>query len=455
MGENRNSSIRWFALIAFVFGLVFCFLTPPFQVPDELLHFHRAYSLTDGQLFLDATPTGAGANVPKSIMATFEKTAGPQDRFFGHPDQKMIPGVIYDALKIPLAPEDKSWQSFTGTGLYTPITYLPSMVGVVIGRVLNASPLAMLYLCRIAHLFAWIGLIILALRWMPWYRWTLALLALTPMAVFIAAGVSPDSVTYGVAAGFTAYCLRLAYGEVERIERRHLLMLTGLTLLLAMAKPTYLLLSLLYFLIPVQKFTSPKSYWLGFLLTLAPGVVFYKSWTALVGNILLIPLGNAANPTLQIQFLTGNPQFIVLILINAIGFFGLKVMSEIVGCLGRLDTPLPAWLVLLYFAGLIYCARHDGNPRVTLSFKSKLWIAAIFIGVWSAINLLIYIIWSPVAYIVPLGVQGRYISPVALLPLLLLYRSTEMSLRRQTILLLGLSLPTLIISTYFLMQRFY
>ncbi len=34
---------QWFVTLALIFGVVFVFLTPPFQVPDEIKHFFKSY----------------------------------------------------------------------------------------------------------------------------------------------------------------------------------------------------------------------------------------------------------------------------------------------------------------------------------------------------------------------------------------------------------------------------
>jgi hypothetical protein len=49
------------------FGLLFLFLTPPMQVPDEPAHFLRAWQISEGNLFADREDNRVGGWMPLSL----------------------------------------------------------------------------------------------------------------------------------------------------------------------------------------------------------------------------------------------------------------------------------------------------------------------------------------------------------------------------------------------------
>lgn len=55
IGESNNCGKRVlperaFLLLAILLGVVFIFVTPPFEVPDEGAHFYRSYQVSVGRL---------------------------------------------------------------------------------------------------------------------------------------------------------------------------------------------------------------------------------------------------------------------------------------------------------------------------------------------------------------------------------------------------------------------
>ena len=59
-----------FLVIAAVVGLAFCVITPPFQVPDEVVHFYRAYQISEGHLIARPVKGGYGNLVPQKHAQT-------------------------------------------------------------------------------------------------------------------------------------------------------------------------------------------------------------------------------------------------------------------------------------------------------------------------------------------------------------------------------------------------
>ena len=115
--------LRVFLVLAAVFGLAFLVLTPPFQVPDEHVHFYRAYHVSqlkvtgnvlEGKLAGDVLPISLG-----------ETAWGLSEGIPFHPEKKQDVKKIFEAFKRPLKPEAVIFTDFRGALVYSPIAYLP------------------------------------------------------------------------------------------------------------------------------------------------------------------------------------------------------------------------------------------------------------------------------------------------------------------------------------------
>src|SRR4030095_2970885 len=185
---------KTFFFLSLIFGFLFLTLTPPFQVPDENVHFFRAYQFSEGNLF--------GGILPKSLTITTSKF----EYLPFHPERKVKPEVIFSLLRLPLESHVKS--DYFRNNL-SPIAYLPQVIGIELGRIFDLSPLLLMYFGRTVNLFVWIFLIFTAIKTTPIFKWLFCLLALSPMALFQAASLSKDSFTIG--ASFLVIALSLQY----------------------------------------------------------------------------------------------------------------------------------------------------------------------------------------------------------------------------------------------------
>jgi len=65
-----------------------------------------------------------------------------------HLERRASVRVIRDVLRMPLNPGERILISFANTAHYSPVCYLPQSMGIMLGRLLGATPLEMLYLGR-------------------------------------------------------------------------------------------------------------------------------------------------------------------------------------------------------------------------------------------------------------------------------------------------------------------
>ena len=141
---------RFFVVAGHLAGLAFVFVTPPFQVPDEPVHFYRAYALSTGELWGEHArdpEDGFGAVLPASLKEVGSALRG--DVPF-HPARKIRPATILGALRVPLEEERRAFVDYRNAAQFTFVPYIPQAAAMLVARTLGATPLALLYAARVA-----------------------------------------------------------------------------------------------------------------------------------------------------------------------------------------------------------------------------------------------------------------------------------------------------------------
>ena len=124
-----------YVVLALVFGLSLVFITPPLQIPDEQDHLNRSYQLAELNIFQYES------TVPASLIKLFD-TFG---RLNFNPIQKTNINEIIAQREVELNPQVRS--ALDARDFIFP--YFPQALGMFIRKMLNSSPVALLYMGRI------------------------------------------------------------------------------------------------------------------------------------------------------------------------------------------------------------------------------------------------------------------------------------------------------------------
>lgn len=65
---EKKSVQKKYMVLALIFGMLFVFLTPPLQSPDEDSHLKKAYVMAEGQFVPDVLDGHEGFYLPKVNM---------------------------------------------------------------------------------------------------------------------------------------------------------------------------------------------------------------------------------------------------------------------------------------------------------------------------------------------------------------------------------------------------
>ncbi|HYH46461.1 MAG TPA: DUF2142 domain-containing protein [Thermoanaerobaculia bacterium] len=418
---------RALLVLGLLFGLLFLFVTPPYQVPDEPHHVLRSYHVGEGHL--RTAPAGGLDGVPASLP---DSAAAFAQKLPFNPEAKIAPGDILASWRRPLAPDERREIWIFGT--YLPLSYLPQAAGAAAARLLGLPALGVLYLARLGNLLACLALAWAALRVAPFFRWTLALLALTPMALFLRSSASPDAVTNALAALLLAAVLALAWGPEgdPARRRRDLLILFAAALGLVLCKGGgYALFSLLILIVPRHRLAASQRraavLTAGLLLATLAGFAL-SAWTARQSyDAGALRPGAHLDPQAQAEIVLADPLRFAGLVAGDYLQHGLRYLYQFVGNLGWLDTPLPLAAAAAWSLLLLAVAIGDGPAGAPLSLRQRLVLLAVVAGTLAAISASQYLTWTPVGAGRIEGLQGRYFIPAAPLVLLLFTRRRSSS----------------------------
>lgn len=190
--------------ILLAFGIPMLLLIPPGAGYDEEDHLVRVWEMSAFSFIPGQIPPQE-MKYPK-IFRDFsyrQRVSGIIDADFR---QEYYDASLYQFGSVSRDIDTKS--------VYSPALLLPQAFFMrYSGRPAHLSAIAIFHMCRFASLLSYLILIWLAIRLIPFGKWILLVLAITPMALFQAATISPDAISNGLGFLFIAGCLKLAQSK--------------------------------------------------------------------------------------------------------------------------------------------------------------------------------------------------------------------------------------------------
>lgn len=262
---SAPTPIRAFLAIGVLAGVALAFVVPSFAGIDEPYHYLRSWSLTGGTAMptigdLPGDVRGGGLCIPSSAVDEMFEAREPylsrQTWFDGK-----------DPLKTTTCPGERDTTTRTFVDMatfawYSPVGYAPQAIGVGLGRLTGMGPGGQSLLARLASLAAYLAVCGWAIAGAPRSRWGLVAVALLPVSLFQATtSLSPDGIAIAASIAVVAAALRARHAAALTISRRRVLSEAALTCgLLALSKPTYAVVALLYVivLLPASEADPPN-----------------------------------------------------------------------------------------------------------------------------------------------------------------------------------------------------
>ncbi len=400
-----NASVRLaaiFLLWAVPLLLTLACVTPPWQNPDEPLHFARAVQVAHGGL-IGSRQWGTAGGV--SDRAIYQAYAGVQHAAM-QPGQRLTLQDLAKSGAVAWSPHVQ-YTSFPNTAQYPPVFYMPGAVAYWAGRAAGASINHTLLLARAlnAMLFAAAAAAALGLA----RRTRLPLLAVTmlPTTLSLACAASQDSLMQAATLLAVALIDRVITAE-RTATRTESLVITALLVLVAMARPPYAGFLLALGLLAPQA-RRP-------LLHLAlPAAAIVLAWCALVAIRVSVHLGGSDAPR-QLALLAANPASIPTIIAGTLREFAIEWWVQLIAVLGWTDTRFPHLYV--WFASGTLLLTYLAMPQLP---SRRPWLPAIgIVFAVAAILVLQYLTWTWPGQPVVTGILGRYFTAPAMIAALCL-----------------------------------
>ncbi|GAA5819026.1 MAG: DUF2142 domain-containing protein [Methanobrevibacter sp. CfCl-M3] len=386
-----------FLVLSFIIGLIFATFVPPFGVNDEAAHLFKAYDVSKGNII----PKSVDVNVPKNLESYHIKTNINELSINSN-------GNVF---------VDMSKQSII---IYPPLPYLATAMIMKIGEFFNFTTVIIMYIARIINLLIYMVIVYFAIKRTPILKYVFVLLALMPMTLFLASSASSDSLTIALSLLVISLFLDLSLNK-NQIQKKDILIISISTIALSLTKPTYALISLLFFIIPYNNFKNAiDGVITGICAFLTPFFISF-TWNNLFKHMYSY-VDSGFNSCMQaytynMSFVSHSPFNFLDLIINTILYEGEYLISKFVVDFGNSTDHIPFFISYIYLILILVVSLYDVSD-FKLNLRQKFVGISTFIIIFLAICVAELITWTPIGHNVISGIQGRYFIPTA--PLLFL-----------------------------------
>jgi uncharacterized membrane protein len=399
---------KFFLVVAIIAGVLLTFITPIGAGFDEDTIVARIWQISG----LHFIPNQQGGQ-PPSFPSVFYQLSYRQNPLV----EPVEWNYFQDNWNAKI--DSNTMLEYYTHAIYSPVLYLPQAVIMgIFGRLLKIPVIPIYYLLRLSCLALYALTAYYAIKIIPYGKWLLALLALSPMALYQTATVTPDAISDGASFLFIAWVLNQAYQSERPIKNREIITFLALTAMLFCLKINSSPLVLIFFLLPAHRFESKRKYWL----TLGGVVVLFilleAGWNAIATSQMDVLSSNpAVQPFNQILYILQHPfAYLQMQAVDLSAKF-VSYYKDWVGVFGNYYWKAPTAMYWVY--GLLTLFIMLLDPPKPLSIRSRsLMVVTFFLGFFLTVTIL-YITKMPVGgSSLGTNFQGRYLIPLA--PLLLL-----------------------------------
>lgn len=435
MQSVKNKLIRpeyAFSVLSAIFGLVFLFIIPPLQTPDEVVHFLKAYELSEGKIIPHKVKGVTGDELPRSVGQTIDILQSPKP-IKHQPELKYDLGNIKAALKIKNNKNDRVFYDLSVTALISPVGYIPqAMAFAFSSHILQLPTVVGLYAARLFILIAWIILGHITIRLMPYKKWAIFGILLFPMFIAQSVAIGVDAISIGVSAVFVASILHALHHN--KLTRKIIIIIAVSAVIMVLSKQIAAILLPLVLLLRKSMFSSRLLQYGYKASVIAMPILMFILWVGAVGTVGTnsTPINNE-NPSAQVAHLINSPPHLLGILFNTFFFaWGNGIFQSLVGVFGWMDTPLSEGFIAFGYAVLavLLLVNYREAEKVEITRSIRVIFTGVAVLYSVAVCIAMYILYSPVGFNIVVGVQGRYLLPTLILLIPVLYGFATTSKRK-------------------------
>lgn len=402
--EKIEQLHKKYFIIAISLGLCYLFLVPLFAQSDEPAHYLRAYEISNGYLTTPRIEGEAKNEFDKSIYNSIYTS-----------EEKREYKTYEDMLNIAKIKEEKNDEKEAmnvSAANYSLINYIPHVIGIWVGRLINFNPYFCGLLGRFFSLLFCVSLVSLGIKWLPEGKSFAFILLLSPNFLSYAASFSADGTTIAYSFLFLSYLLHLIFQKKE-LQGREYGILIILTLCISLAKIVYLPFVFLILLLPKACFKNKKQEILIKLALIFIGVLANLGWQGILKTIASSTVTATVNVSEGNSWIFNQPIRYIVVLFNTFLQMGYAQLEQVFA-----GEFLCHWQVRPYafinfgfiLINLFAFLSEEKNKENTL-YKTILVLGVVVI-IYALIGTAMYQSETIEGANLINGIQGRYFFPI-------------------------------------------
>lgn len=409
INKNKNLKLeKVFVLVSVLFGGLYLFFIPAILGTDELPHFLRPYQISVGDVIV-TEPEKNETLIPKDLYT-----------FIGINPMSKRYSKDYIFKSVNYNDKTNIWNGDVTSINYSPIPYIPQILGFWGARILNLSPLLTLYFVRFMNLATWIILGYFSIKMLPVKKTFAFILYTSPAVLSIVSTCSGDSFALGLFLFLISFILNLVKTK-RKLEKKDYILITLITIGVSTYKMFYVLYLFLLFLIPNQCFKNLKQKILYLGTIIFFGFLIDFSWFILTSIDSTIS-GDVVSK--QINFVLSNPFKYIFIFINTyiddIYYYVTNFIAGSEMCYGlvRLNQ-----LFVISYLIILLISYFDESKNLKFKIYSKFLIIFVCLAIFGLVSTALYVDWTAnrlgIGVIKIVGIQSRYFWPL-ILPIIMI-----------------------------------
>ena len=275
--------------------IVFLAITQPiFHVPDEPSHFMRAFQISQGEFFATKRPNPinsathmVGGEVDNNAIKLFLHLYDTL-RTYGKVNNQIMSELKTIQWGHPI------WMPTPNVSIYPPFLYLPSALGITLGRYAEFSIYHTLILSRLLTGLTSFLIAVIALHFVGRGRAIFFVFLMLPITISQFASTSQDALIFSMSALCASILTRI---WTTPANKQGLIVLLSffagaLSATVSLARPPYLVLSLFFFLFAVLNWKSKWKRYL-FLTIFFFNVFLLIAWFIYLADLFFTPVNNS------------------------------------------------------------------------------------------------------------------------------------------------------------------
>ena len=412
-------------------GLLFAFVNPPLQSPDEGTQFLRTYAVSLGRFDCDAE-----RGYPDDVNALFTvfNTAWTRSHD-GSPIKARVPDGVdleyasaenatagecisqhyLDYAAIVRGDADVIAAYASAGGLQTPtepvhfliLPHLLQACGVAFVRLLGGSALACLYAARCVNAAMYAALCCFALKNCDRYAPVFTAAMLLPICLFMAGSCNYDGIMLGI------YFFAASYYCKSEITGRDVWLFALAFGVMSWIKPNNLLWIVLPLVLPRTAWKTRFKKWQAAALSVAAYAVFNQLYSLYAAHFVrnygeIGRMIEGVSQSEQIRFMLDNPLRTAAVFLGTL--YENAFFLDGLGAFGNMDLAIPI-VAIASVASLLLGAALSVHERSSLTGRSALGLLGLALAYAGVVMAGLYVTYTPVAMIRVIGLQARYFLP--------------------------------------------